>query len=222
MKYSILPFGLAFAIIDWLAVGYRWRSVEYIAKPATMIIPILWLVQQGGLTNWMIWFVIGAIFSLVGDVFLMLPYNLFLAGLISFLLAHIAYIIGFNESLPTITAPGSIIFLAIAIIAWQSYNRLAAGMDEKGLGTLKLPVLVYIVIISLMTFSAIQTLLRAEWHLNTAVIVSIGGILFFISDFILAWDRFVLPISHGRLKTMISYHLAQAGILLGTAVHFLS
>lgn len=219
MNYII--FVPIFAIIDWFAVEYKWKFIEYFAKPATMIFLILWLVQQGGFSGWMIWFVFGALFSLVGDIFLMLPYNLFLGGLISFLLAHIAYIIGLNETLPPIRVPGLTVFIVITIIAWQTFSRLAAGLDSKGLSRLKIPVLVYTMIISLMTLSAINTLQRADWSFNSAVLVSVGGILFIVSDFILAWDRFVSSISHIRLKTMITYHLSQVGILIGAAIHYL-
>ena len=42
------------------------------------------------------WFVAALVLSLVGDVFLMLPQDLFVFGLGSFLLGHIAYIVGMH------------------------------------------------------------------------------------------------------------------------------
>ncbi len=83
------------AILDWLAVGFGWNKAKYITKPLVMILLITWMTIQGGWHFPVLWFTLGAIFSLLGDVFLMLPGNFFLAGLVSFLLAHLLYITGF-------------------------------------------------------------------------------------------------------------------------------
>jgi uncharacterized membrane protein YhhN len=106
MDYTLVGLAFVFAAIEWIAVEKKWRSLEYLAKPAVMILLIIWVYQNGSFANWMIWFVLGAVFSLGGDILLLLPKKYFLAGLISFLLAHVAYIIGFNESFPPITAVG--------------------------------------------------------------------------------------------------------------------
>jgi uncharacterized membrane protein YhhN len=221
MEYGILLIALILAIVDWFAVDRKWRTLEYICKPAVMIILIIWLVQQGSLSNWMIWFVLGAIFSLAGDIFLMLPQNLFLPGLVSFLLAHISYIVGINRTFPPVTPIGVIFFIVVVIIAWRLYTQFRKGMEAKKVSKLKIPVLIYVIIISFMTLSALLTFFREEWGIHSAILISGGAILFFISDSIIAWERFVSPVSHGRLKTMITYHLAQAGILIGAATHFL-
>jgi uncharacterized membrane protein YhhN len=220
MNFTLLALALIFAVIDWFAVEKKWKSIEYVFKPAVMIVMIIWLLQNGGFSDWMIWFVFGAVFSLTGDIFLMLSQNFFLAGLISFLLAHISYIAGINTSFPPVTTVGVIIFLLFMVIAWQLYIRLAAGMDSKEMHRLKIPVLIYVIIISLMTLSAVITFFRKDWSISSAALISGGAMLFYISDSILAWDRFVSPISHGRLKTMVTYHLAQAGILIGAATNF--
>src|SRR5207249_662545 len=39
---------------------------------------------------------VALVLSMLGDVFLMLPRDLFVAGLTSFLLAHLAYVVGFR------------------------------------------------------------------------------------------------------------------------------
>ena len=46
--------------------------------------------------------------------------------------------------------------------------------------------------------------------------------LFFISDTLLAWNRFVAPIRHQRVLIMSTYHLGQMGLALGAALQFLS
>jgi uncharacterized membrane protein YhhN len=218
MNYTLLTLALIFAVIEWIAVEKHWKSIEYFAKPAVMIVLIIWFWQNGGFQDWMIWFGLGAVFSLVGDIFLMLPRKFFLAGLISFLIAQLVYLVGFNRSFPPITAIGAVIFLILLMIAWQFYIRLAAGLKAKNLNRLTIPTLIYVIVISLMTLSAIFTLFREEWSIVSALLVSGGAILFFISDAINAWDRFIKPFPGARLKTMIAYYLAQAGIMIGAVL----
>lgn len=84
---------------------------------------------------------------------------------------------------------------------------------------LKIPVLIYSIVISLMVYSALMTWTRPGWFVVSALFASIGAIFFYVSNSILAWDRFVKPISHGRLVNMIFYHLGQIGIVLGAILY---
>jgi uncharacterized membrane protein YhhN len=76
-------------------------------------------------------------------------------------------------------------------------------------------------VISVMLLSASLTLLDDKWTSIDAVTVCAGAALFFLSDAILAWNKFVSPIRYGRLLNMASYHLGQLLIALGAALHFL-
>ena len=223
---NYLFFGIAFflAVLDWIAVARGWKKLEYLAKPATMVALLAFVIQNGGLSGGMIWFTLGLIFSLAGDVFLMLPKEQFIAGLISFLLAHVAYIIGLAPRLPRdvpslLIAISLAVFLALAAV--QIYRRIAAGLQASGNANLRGPVLVYTIVISVMLFSAMLTLLGDEWFSTEALTVCAGAALFFLSDAILAWNKFVSPIRNGRLMNMVSYHLGQLLIALGAAQHFL-
>jgi uncharacterized membrane protein YhhN len=80
---------------------------------------------------------------------------------------------------------------------------------------------VYTIVISVMLFSAMLTLLGEKWISTQALTVCAGAALFFLSDAILAWNKFVSPIRYGRLMNMVSYHLGQLLIALGAAQHFL-
>src|SRR3989441_7334022 len=84
---ALAAFGV-FAVLDWLAVSRSVRSLEYVAKPATLLA----LLVYAGSGHPSPWLVAALAFSLLGDVFLMLPADLFLAGLAAFLVAHLAYI----------------------------------------------------------------------------------------------------------------------------------
>jgi alkenylglycerophosphocholine hydrolase len=234
MSYYPLILVLILAIVDWIAADKKIKVLEYIAKPATMLAILWWMWQSAGLGGPMLWFTIGVIFCLAGDVFLMIPRNMFIFGLISFLLGHIFYILGLNGIPPL--ANLSRLFLAVfllnplAIIAivilviyilWL-YTKLVGGLKAKGLSMLKIPVLVYAIVISLMVYSALLNLYDVGWSIAAALSVSLGAVLFFISDSMLAWDRFLSPISHAKLKVMVTYHLGQIGIILGAVLHVIS
>ena len=104
LTYLWVP--LAIALIDWLAVFRRWRTLGYLTKPGTMIAIFLWLIwiwPEGVALGPLGWFAAGLLLSLLGDIFLMLPREQFMAGLVAFLLGHIAYIIGLNLSAPPLS-----------------------------------------------------------------------------------------------------------------------
>ena len=64
------------------------------------------------------------------------------------------------------------------------------------------------------------TLLRQLVADHPAIAVCAGAALFFLSDTILAWNKFVAPLRYGRLMNMATYHLGQMLIALGAALHF--
>jgi uncharacterized membrane protein YhhN len=60
-----------------------------------------------------------------------------------------------------------------------------------------------------------MNLTRPGWPIAAVISASVGALLFFASDSMLAWDRFLKPLSHARLRVMVTYHLGQVGIILG-------
>ena len=42
----------------------------------------------------------------------------------------------------------------------------------------------------------------------------VGAGLFYVSDALIAWNRFVAETRHGRVAIMVTYHLAQVGLVL--------
>lgn len=223
MPTTLLWVAIFLAILDWTAVAIRFKPLEYIAKPGVMIALLLWIGTLGELSGPIIWFVIGVFFSLWGDVFLMLPQERFIAGLVSFLLAHIAYIIGFSQSFPPLNLASLAIGFVITLSAVEAYRRIAQALTLTQQGRLRLPVLAYTTIISLLLFSALVTMIRPDdqWKPFPALLAGSGALLFFMSDALLAWNKFVAALPHGRLKVIIAYHLGQLGLLLGAAFQFL-
>ncbi len=221
MSYFFFFLALVIAVLDWIAVARGWKRVEYFAKPATMLALLAWLGVNGGFQGPMMWFALGLLFSLGGDVFLMLPREQFIPGLVAFLIGHICYLIGFNSTGVLINAASLILLVVVLFTGFRVYQRVAAGLQAHGNSKLKLPVLFYSIVISLMLFSALTTLIRPDWRIFAAMTASTGALLFFISDSTLALNKFVAPIPNGQVIVMVTYHLGQILIALGAALRFL-
>lgn len=218
---------LSVAAINWLAVAKGWKKVEYIAKPATMILLFGWLAFVAGFGALpLVCFGLGIFFSLLGDIFLMISYyrfsnRWFVPGLIAFLLAHVAYIVGLNAPLAGFSPIWGIgLGLILALSAARVLRRIVAGVRQKGLRRLEIPVLVYGTVITLMLLSALITFYRADWKASAAGMVGAGATLFYFSDILLAWNKFVTPIKNGRLANMILYHLGQFALVAGVMIQF--
>jgi len=214
---------LATAVTDWVAVAKGWRKIEIIAKPATMVLLFGYLALAGGLgATPLICFGLGILFSLAGDVFLLFASTgWFLLGLVAFLLAQVAYLIGLNIP-PGVTSSlwGIGIGVVLAMTTGRILRRILAGVREKGQPRLVVPIVIYGTVITLMVLSAILTIYRVDWKTSASGLVSLGAILFYSSDMILAWNKFVKPIKNGRLMNMIAYHLGQIALVAGIVLQF--
>jgi alkenylglycerophosphocholine/alkenylglycerophosphoethanolamine hydrolase len=212
----LLVFAAVFALLDWYAVFHANTRIERIAKPAAMIFLILWYetTLPAAPPAASSWFLVGLVFSLGGDIFLMLDRRHFIKGLLSFLLAHLAYIVTFNLTGVIVNAALLLLAAAIGVAAFLLVRRIAAGLRASGSPSLIPPVSAYAVVLALTFWSTLTTFWRPEWPWAAPWLAAIGGGLFFISDSLLAWDRFVHPLPNGRLWTMLTYHLAQFGLTL--------
>lgn len=191
--------GLA-AVTNWWAVGTGRRKLERINKPLTMVLLIgAALALDPATPQVRAWFVAALLFSLAGDVFLMLERERFVLGLASFLVAHLAYTVGLVVPGPTLVAALVGVGAAVGgiMLVGRRIQRAAARSDPS----LASPVLAYMVVISMMLAAAIAT---------TNLPAILGACFFYASDGILGWNRFVAPIRGGRVMIMATYHLAQA------------
>ncbi len=213
-----VPF--AAAVLDWAAVARRWRPVEYAAKPAVMLLLLAWLWQQGAWPAPVWAFALGLVLSLAGDVLLMLPERFFLAGLVAFLLAHLAYIAGFNWGGPPPLAATLVAAAPVAAAGYLLVSRVITALLARGRRRLVGPVAAYGVVISLMVLSALTTPARPAWDSSAARWASLGAVLFLVSDAILAWNRFVRPMRFGQLLNLTTYHLGQIALIAGVSAQF--
>jgi uncharacterized membrane protein YhhN len=227
---ALLILSMLLAVVHWYAVIEESRWLIYITKPAMMVALLAWVWTTSDLPRLisipgafsLLWFVLGLAFSLLGDVLLMLPDRFFPAGLVAFLVGHVFYILGFGRLLPPPGAYLVAIFLVVVVAAVSFWvvRRLFAGMEASGKTRLKVPVGIYALVISVMLFTAFLRLLDGNWATTYALFVGLGALLFYVSDVMNAWVRFVGPISMGRFKIMATYHVAQIGLAVGATLHF--
>ncbi|CAH1223378.1 hypothetical protein PAECIP111891_05509 [Paenibacillus allorhizoplanae] len=138
----------------------------------------------------------GLFFGMLGDGLIM---YWFVLGLAAFLIGHLFYTAGFLVQWRFSWLRFSSI-VPIAIYSFIMGRELVISLMEQNNAGLVVPVLFYIVVISLMGWSAIMTS-------NRGAIV--GSFLFLISDSILSWNLFVSPISYADLLIMTTYYSAQ-------------
>jgi uncharacterized membrane protein YhhN len=153
--------------------------------------------------------VAGLVFSLAGDVCLMLPSERFKAGLASFLAAHACYIVAFASDSP-LARPG------FPVLVWAAAGFLVFRLVWPGVpGALRPAVLAYVVV---LLFMASQATSRAfAIRSLPAVLAAAGAALFVVSDGLLAIDRFGRPFRAARALVHGTYFAAQW--LIAVSVH---
>lgn len=174
----------------------------YVCKPLTMLLIILLAVRRAaaGRPFYGRAIVAGLLCSLAGDVFLMLPSDRFIPGLVSFLIGHLWYIAAFAYG-----RPFHVTFWALA--AFACYGLLIFLLLLPRLGGVTVPVAVYIVVILAMGWQAWER--RAFLGTFGAALALAGAVLFIISDSILAVNRFHTPFPPARLLNLSTYFMAQ-------------
>ncbi len=202
---AFLAVTLLVGAVDWWAVGTDRRSLEYVAKPATMVALIaaaLTLDPADGTRR--AWFVVALLLSLAGDVFLMLPRDRFVAGLASFLLGHVAYIVGLSSvdtSGVGLAIGAAIIAVALPVLGARILGAVRSGDEPELLA----PVAVYILVISAMVVSA---------GASGSALALAGALSFYASDALIAWNKFIQELPWGRVAIMVTYHLAQIALVV--------
>lgn len=210
-----------FAVLEGVALQKNWSKLEWLAKPAVMLCLFVWLFTTVGLSGATLWFGLGILLSLLGDILLMISLDrFFLYGLITFLLAHVFYVIGFNIPIPGISAWSVILAILIGWGGARVIRRILTSVAASGNVRMSLPIIVYSVVISLMLLSAMIKLNDLSWNAGASLLVALGAFLFYISDVILAWNKFVSPIQHGRIYNIAVYHLGQITLIAGVIVQY--
>lgn len=205
LAWAFAGLAAVLALADWWATWVERSAVRAVTKPGALaaLIGVAAALDPTVDPRIRTWMVIGLVLSLAGDVFLLLEERWFVAGLGSFLLGHIAYVVGLQLA-PT-SVEGTLLGLVVVAVAIGTVGRrivgaVAGGEQREMVG----PVIAYLVVISAMVVSAFGT--EAIWAV-------VGAGLFYASDATLAWNRFVAPRRLGHLAVMVTYHLGQAGLV---------
>jgi uncharacterized membrane protein YhhN len=130
--------------------------------------------------------------------------------------------IGLQEELLHLTGWSFVLLFFIAINGFRLLRRIVGAMRAQKQNTLVTPVIVYGLIISLMLFAALSTIFDITWTTSAAFFVSLGAFFFYLSDLILAWNKFVSPVKNGRTLNIVTYYLGQIGLIAGVITQFLS
>ncbi len=156
----------------------------------------------------------GLFFSFLGDVFLLFDHEnslFFMAGLICFLITHILYISYFIKMpKPVISLLMQAPWLILLILL---YTAGLLYVLFPGLGDLKIPVIIYAIILSCMLIGSIHFYNSARP--GTGFLFVMGATLFVISDSLLAINRFYSPLPYAGVFIILSYCAAQFLIVKG-------
>ena len=174
-----------------------------LSKPVPVLAWLGWL-QDAPASPYRRWISIGLMFSLLGDILLAWPVDLFVFGLGAFLVAHLAYL---KAYLVDCRRP-ALLPLALALLAGVS---LFSVMAAKGLGDLLIPVAVYALAISAMLWRALARL-GSHVPKRSAWLAAAGAVAFVVSDSLIGIDRFVLPFGAAPYLIILSYWIGQWGI----------
>ncbi|MCD2260900.1 lysoplasmalogenase [Psychroserpens luteolus] len=185
---------------------------HYFFKPAIVIslLVFFWKESKGLQTKLRYFVALALVCSLIGDVLLMFVEqspNYFLFGLVSFLIAHIMYVIVFlhhrNETLKPLGFVSVLLLYAIGLFY----------VLKDGLNDMLIPVVVYMLIILSMSTAAFLRQKKAPRI--SFIFVLIGALLFMISDSLLALNKFYTPLAYSNISIILTYALAQYCIVFG-------
>ncbi len=201
------------------------RQIKVWKPLATVLciaIAALSFTQTGVAPLYSLLVIAGLVFSLAGDWFLIdsdvRPRN-FALGLGAFLVGHLFYIAAFTAAqvlrgvqLDLNREVGIASLLIILAMVTYLYMR-------PSLGGMAQPVLLYITVISLMAHRAIAGVSIGAGLLSQGTLAAGGALLFYISDFMLAINRFVFD-GEGKANSvwvLSTYYCAQLFIALSAS-----
>jgi uncharacterized membrane protein YhhN len=185
-------------------------KLRYITKPlasaAFVLLAVVLADWQGDDNSYALYILVGLVFGAGGDVALMFTgQRAFLAGLVSFLIGHVAYVV----ACAAIVAPS----------AWPSLHAIAPVVAALAvlvylwphLGSMLVPVLAYVATIVLMVVGAIAVYFGhpESFSDQQAILLLVGAVLFFVSDISVAKGRFVKALVRDRLWGLPAYYGGQ-------------
>ena len=215
MKKTIwITLFLVVLLVNLIAVYSNSESLQFITKPLLMPLLAIYLLLRTNTNNSNLkgWIFLALFFSWAGDIFLLFEErgsNFFLFGLSAFLVAQVFYIVFFHNIRMREYIRGNALLLLLVIV----YYSVLINVLSPYLGNMKLPVRIYGVVLSFMVMLAMHTMLGK--NKKAALWMTMGAILFVVSDSLLAFNKFFSPFNNAGVVTMLTYGLAQLFITEG-------
>lgn len=198
---------VAFGLLVGLLFAEKQRRTGLILSfktPLSILFVGAALIQQHPVQSYYQLVLAGLVCGLIGDVCLALPgKKAFRAGLVFFLIGHLLYVIAFvgltRQS--DWVAPAHLIIAAVSlgVFLWL----------RPHLGTMLIPVALYVIVISVMAAAAWVAFLNPNLQRSGALTLLLGSILFYVSDVFVARDRFVESAFVNRLLGLPLYYSGQ-------------
>lgn len=207
-----LIFALSGAALFIYARAADLALLSLLTKGIPVIALLLWL-QQAPAGTYSRWIRIGLFCSLVGDILLDWPGDLFVFGLGAFLLAHLAYLRAYFSDCKRVAWPA--LFIAL-IVGGGMFSVLASA----GLGPLLIPVICYSTAIGAMLWRALARLNQPGINPQGAWLAAVGALLFVLSDSLIGINRFVAPFEAGPYAIIVTYWLGQWAIAASAQQRF--
>jgi len=170
----------------------------------SLLFVITALLQPHPVPAYYHYLLIGLIFCLIGDVCLALPQEkAFMGGLVAFLVGHVFYIFSFLSLTSIIDwiSTGAIIIFAMSalIFLWL----------RPYLGSMLLPVLLYILVITVMASGAWAVFWKSSFQISARTLILVGSLCFYFSDVFVARNKFIKEEYQNRLFGLPLYYGGQ-------------
>jgi len=175
-----------------------------VKTPLSLLFILTASLQSQPIPSYFTYMLIGFILCLGGDVLLIFPQRkAFLLGLVSFLLGHVLYVVAFFN-ISQISSPAWIVTLIIVCVSIGVFFWL-----KPHLGSMMVPVILYIVVITSMVIGAGSVLFDSTLSPTGTKVVFIGALLFYLSDLFVARHRFIKPEFINRMVGLPLYYSGQ-------------
>lgn len=194
----LVPVGLAAAALFAVGAFTQSHALRLASKLWPVALLALWVLRAAPRDRYRAAMLVGLGCSLAGDLFLEIsPRGLFLPGLVSFLVAHVCYVVAYLED----TRAAS----PLRAVPAYAYGAALVVLLLPGLGRLAVPVAVYTVVICTMIWRAAARIGRVDRA--SAALAFVGAVTFALSDSLIAVGRFGGHLVAEPLRTSAAWRL---------------
>lgn len=169
------------------------------SKPWPVVLLAAWVWREAPADRYRSAMIAGLACSLAGDMFLEAsPRSLFLPGLVSFLVAHVFYVLAYLHDTRALEP--------LRALPAYAYGAILVALLWPGLGPMTIPVAVYAGVICTMLYRAAARVGRVE--ATSARLALVGAVTFAASDSLIAIGRFGGHLVEETWRTSTPWRLA--------------